>query len=322
VRTAERVAYPTGRFSGRWTKIELAYAESQGTKIEEVTEVMVWPEERNVFRPWIEKLWALRANAAGGKSGPMGTFLKFYMNSLTGKLGSRPEFEDVFLNPGEVKAGMEPMGGGFYKQARSGVAKRGGQWVAGSPCAHVEWAAYLTSWGRVEWHKEAVSVDGGADVAYCDTDSLRCAKPRTRNVGKGLGEWLHEGHFRDFQANAPKFYRMNLEGKVEVKSKGVSATFPEEWDKLFSKGSHTFKRTALAGFKTSLRKHKRAFSTATLARKVGRGYGDRVLGPEGRTYPQDAEALGYAGLSGRQRARPSRAVLSAFEKACLAGSVG
>jgi len=113
IRTAERVAYPVGKFSGRWTQIELAYAEESGrAKIEEVTEALVWPEERNVFKPWIEKLWSLRATAEGGKSGPFGTFLKFYMNSLTGKLGTDPRTERICRDPAKVTLSMKPLGGG------------------------------------------------------------------------------------------------------------------------------------------------------------------------------------------------------------------
>jgi DNA polymerase type B, organellar and viral len=320
VRTAERIAYPVGSFVGRWTALELRYAESVGVKVEDVTEAMVWPEERNIFRPWIQKLWKLRASAKDGKSGPFGTFLKFYMNSLTGKLGTDPRTEEVYFNPKKVTLPMRQLGQGFYSKRASGHVLRSGRWLAGQGCCHVAWAAYLTSWGRVEWHKEAVSKNGGADVAYCDTDCLRTGMRRTRRVGKGLGQWLFEGRFTDFEANAPKFYRMKLDGEEQIKSKGVSAIFPEEWDSLFETGEHVFNRTAIAGFKTALRGGS-LFQTASLARHVKKGYGDRILGADGRTYPQTAEALGYEGVP-RKVSGSGRTALSAFEEACLAGSVG
>ena len=204
-RTRKRSAYPTGRFRGVYCGNELRYAESQGVMVEEVFEALVYPESKNVFKPWIEKLWALRANAPGGKSGPWGTFLKFYMNSLTGKLGMRPESQTYVVNPRTLPKGASMLSEGVYSYPGPVVRKRHGRWVAGSPCCHVLWAGYLTAWGRIQWHRWATE-GGGQDLCMGDTDSIFSEEPRYREVGDGLGQLQRNGTYRDLRVTAPKFY--------------------------------------------------------------------------------------------------------------------
>lgn len=315
VRAKDRIAYPTGTFSGTWTCLELRYA-AQFATIIDIEEGIFWPERRNVFRPWVEKLWELRRNAPGGKSSPFGIFLKFYMNSLTGKLGMRPAPKSYALNPNKITPNMArltPTGSRLeiYEVEGCAVRKnRGGKWVAGNPCCHVEWAAYLTAEGRTRWHHQATA-GGFRDLIMGDTDSVFAVSKRTENIGDDLGQWQDKGEFRDFKAEAPKFYSYRPVGNPEMvyRSKGIRCNRREEFERLFSEGSHEFHWKSSRGFRDALRLVARTgewenlFSEKQFDRKIKRGYGDRVFVPEeGITRPPRIEELNAAGaFAGRIR---------------------
>lgn len=306
VRTVDRITFPTGTFAGVWTGIELRYAESLGVTIENVEEALTWPEERNLFKDWVKRLWDLRADPShGGKKSSLGTFLKFYLNSLWGKFGSQPGADVFLVNPAEPPLDSEPVDVGreVYSFDRPTVRKlKDGRWVAGSPCCHIEWASHVTAWARVEWHREAME-GGGDDLVYCDTDSLFTLRPRTRRVGAGLGLWNDEGPWTDFSSIAPKFHRYTRAGQVRVKSKGVHAKDPWEWDALWAMGTHKFEWSASMGFRTAARiadGRGPLFRTAYMARNIKKGYGGRILCQDGTTRPQTAKELGIGqGLSSR-----------------------
>jgi DNA polymerase type B, organellar and viral len=300
VRTRERSAYPTGVFSGVYCANELRHAELLGTRILEITEALVWPESKNVFRPWIEKLWALRFSAEGGKSGPFGTFLKFYMNSLTGKLGMKPGSTSYVVNPKTLPKSAKMISPGIYSYPGPLQRKRNGKWVAGNPCCHVPWAAYLTAWGRIRWHEQA-SWNGGSDLCMGDTDSVFVTGERTERVGDSLGEWQDKGGWSDLDAMAPKFYRYRpdrpkaeerLVDGFRIKSKGVRSDDPDDWRALWAEGTHQFEWSSPQGFRSAARAGP-LFSTQTLTRTIGRSYGDRILDTGGfTTRPPTAKEIG------------------------------
>jgi DNA polymerase type B, organellar and viral len=310
VRCKDRNAYPTGDFSGTWTAIELHYAEELGCRIRNVRAALTWPNSANVFRPWVEKLWFLRANAEGGKSSPFGTFLKFYMNSLTGKLGMRPAAAGYLLNPTTQKEGREYLGKGLWKYEGAGVRKtKDGRWVAGAPCCHVEWAAYLTAWGRIAWHRQATA--GGDDLIYGDTDSIFSIGTRGGDggsVGRDLGEWEPKGTFRDFDAIAPKFYTYQPDHPKEgerlvdgfrIRSKGVKANFDDQWRDLWLRSRGAFAWSGPRGFRSAAatlgRPSATIFSAGSISRRISRGTGDRILQRDGTTRPPEARELRIVG---------------------------
>ena len=261
---ARAVAYPTGAFYGIWTAPELAYAKSLGVKVT-ILEGLVWESKRVIFKAWIDRLWSLRKGAPGGKKSPIGEWLKLFMNSLTGKFGANPDHERLCMNPTEVK-GCRCLCADCGKSARrckcplfrverckcnpwrqvSDYVWAQREWRI-DECAHVHWAAYLTSQARVAWHKQAIADGvGGRSVIYGDTDSLFADKERTGNIGKDLGQWDCAGPLINFEGIAPKVYgfeclpgcerHMNQEtgelcpgGQITAKAKGM--TLPKKGGK-------------------------------------------------------------------------------------------
>jgi hypothetical protein len=310
VRTRDRVIYPYGEFTGAWCLPELEYAEELGAEIT-VRQALVWPRAEVLFKPWIDKMWDLRFNAPGGKKSAMGTFLKFYMNSLTGKFGSRPIMERYIINPKEELACRctGPCDGacGAHKRIDdAGYIVSQKTWRIDA-CGHVEWSAYLTSHARVEWLKQALSKGReGINCVYGDTDSIFTDLPLERHLGDGLGEWESKGEYRDFRCKAPKCYSFERAGRPKILAKGVSLELPKQAPgevldsalryatrRLFR--GDKFATGAIRGFKAGAAAMK-FFAKETRTRSVNVGYGDRILEPVlGITFPQEYDPVIHSG---------------------------
>lgn len=293
VRTGERVIYPYGSFSGTWCLPELEAAAFLGCEID-VKQALVWPAERVIFKDWIDKLFDIRLSAPGGKKGPLGTFIKYYMNSLTGKFGAKPIVQRIIVNPDEpIEEHLCRCKGKCSGECGCWEPIDDAGYIVGQksfriePCAHVEWAAYLTSQARVEWLTQALSLgDGGLSMVYGDTDSLFSERELTRNIGKGLGQWSSDGEYSHFVGIAPKVYSFERAGSVKLKAKGVpltrmkdapesikEATRRAERQRIIS--GESLYRTGVVGFKKGASNGK-FFEAARGSRKVSQGYGDRL----------------------------------------------
>lgn len=255
VRAKDRIAYPWGRIFGVWTRPEIEHAVEVGGQLVEVRRALVYDRQEILFKAWVEKLFSLRV--AAGKKTAMGTWLKFLLNSLTGKFASRPDKERLVVNPDEIRAcpcdgncesgnqcdpaTRSERGGCAGGSCRSGCSRRcGSMRPLGNPrdalvygnlvwsldaCAHVEWAAYLTAEARVEWHRQATAVDGGTDVVYGDTDSIFPERMRSRAVtwGDDLGKWHIEAEAPEpMMIVAPKIYLRGEGARLKVKAKGIT----------------------------------------------------------------------------------------------------
>lgn len=281
-RTDHRIIFPFGEFSGWYTFPELQYACRMGTKINNIIECVVWNEKRIIFKDWVERIFALRYSANGGKSGPIGTFLKYYLNALTGKLGSNPQMDEIVIDPEIIKPGMseiEPDCGVFTKPV----------WRY-DDCMHPEWAAYLTSTARIELHRQLTDDGcGGMTAVYCDTDSVFSETNRVKNIGLELGKWKQEKNYRNFIALAPKVYKFDYEDdKFVVRAKGMPVKTLEQF-KCISDGGEISSEN-IVGFRTGAAKGK-FFDKEIIVRKlnnIGSNiYGDRILLDDGLTYPMD-----------------------------------
>lgn len=320
VKLGTRSCYPTGFFTGTWTRPELQYAvECGAARIEKFEEALVWPHEQVLFEPWVRKVFELRAEALGwdgkpNKKGPLGTWLKFYANSLTGKFGSNPKTERVVINPSldQIKCCVcKPAWLKFHQcecDAWLPVSSFSNCWLSPKwfiqPCAHVEWGAYLTAQARVEWHKQAVSVSGGYDLCYGDTDSVFTTLPRSHNLGTDLGQWKPEEEWTNGEWFAPKVYRIDNPEAPKVKGKGLKLPRMVGDDgkpklKAIHTAEHLIRQSikegvgigkeAVIGFKAGVHLGK-FFETDTIKRRVSIGYGDRFLDGKVTRAPTISEA--------------------------------
>jgi hypothetical protein len=271
----ERLSYPTGTFCGTWTLPELQYAESIGCEIEPQSG-LVFSDSDYVLAPFANEL--VEARLRYGKKSREGEWIKIIVNSLYGKLGSKPEVTGLYINPdSNIVLGsdnVERIGRelGVYRVTKERVPD----------CGHIVWASYITARARVQLHK--MLVERGDDAIYCDTDSCFSLYPRTDGIGKNLGDWADEGIFNDFRGIAPKVYHYIRNGKPTLKAKGV--VLPGDIDKAWeaiSRNERVYGRERIRGFKTALNlraKGKgRLFEKEKVSKLVKEGFGDRVAIP-------------------------------------------
>lgn len=301
-----KTSYPFGTFGGTYALPELQHALSRGARVS-ASESIIFSGERILFRDWIDRLFHLRANAPhGGKKGPLGTFLKLYMNSLTGKFGSNPERDKFVINPSSIKVCNGdsvscPTGGasecglccrehcagtcGAHYQLSENVFYSKSFRIDG--CAHVEWAAYLTSHARVALNQQQIAVDEGHDVVYSDTDSIYSISKRTSNIGKDLGQWDYGGECNNFVGLAPKCYYYERNGKAVKKAKGIrlhKSALTIEPGKKYQDNS------GIIGFRVGA-KSGRFFERKDTARTLSKQTGDRIELGNGETRAPRAEEL-------------------------------
>lgn len=239
-----RLMFATGRFTGAWTRDELAEAVSLGARIERFIGAIVWSREEKIAAPFMEKFWGLRSRF--GKKSPQGAWLKWFVNSLTGKLAMRPEGERIAIAPDPEKIKRCPAAEwchdgllcvGSTRCCSCICRKTCGKWVPidkermlwsipthqMADCMHVHWAAVLTAGTRMELARQLRAA--GDDAAYCDTDSCYSRVPLDRRIGGKLGEWNDEGIGLDWRALAPKAYRY-AEAEVVYHHAGSSRQAP------------------------------------------------------------------------------------------------
>lgn len=265
MRTKERLVYCHGPISGTWTGYELRHAEECGARIEKIERGVWFERSEHVLKPYADRIWNLRERAKREETDGIYREMKWIGNSLTGKLAMLPTVvtiacydEDAGMRPGETEI--------LHKHGRVVVAKEVER--VGS-CAHVEWAAQLTSHARVELHNQLLQA--GTDALYCDTDSVYTRGTLSRRVGDELGEWGHEGTMQEWQCLAPKIYRYwDCEKEQYVtRGKGMSRLHAVGFDALAA--GHAWEVTdGVNSLKTAIQKKQGIFSRKRLSRKLAK----------------------------------------------------
>ena len=295
VRIKGRIVYPTGTFRGQWALCELSNAlDSPSCILEEMHGAILYDSEEVIFADWIQTIFDIRNSAPGGKSSPMGTWAKLYMNALSGKFGARSDNERVLVNPPEVVAcnrklksciprcngacgayfPLEGMGDCFVSMTEKV-----------QPCGHIEWAATLTAAARVRWYKRAIAE--GDSLVYGDTDSVFVAQPSMLPTSSNLGDWALGKFGYEFVCKAPKVYTFKGENGPVVKAKGIYLPGSKAEAETVIREGLTVRKRAPMGVKSAL-KNGQFFQTADFTRslKGAKGIiGSRWVRPDGSTYP-------------------------------------
>lgn len=302
-----RTSYPTGEFAGTWPLPELIHAEERGATVR-VIEGLCWSNAERIFGTWFDKIFALRRKL--DKKSPIGTFLKLYMASLSGKLGMNPETDEYIVCPSKVdfcnsQGACRNAGVGdclacciYHCNGACGAfrALSDYAWTRKiyriSDCSHVEWTGYATSHSRVLLNKQQISVNNGEDCIYSDTDGIFSINKRTINIGKNLGQWDYGGAVLDFEGFAPKCYtfrrgieladggiiaaeRVTRAKGVRIKARPYSDN-AQVLDYDVPRLNAPYKAAGIAGFKSGARAGK-FFAAKKATRTITRQYGDRIL---------------------------------------------
>lgn len=296
-----RNAYPIGSFEGTWALPELNYAESIGCTVTP-SQAMVFPAERDAFRPLMNHLIASRLRY--GKETAEGKLIKLWANSLYGKFAQEPREHRLMLarSSFDVPENSIPI-----NEAATAFLVPYEKTPPIPDCSHVEKAAYITARGRIQLHKMLVA-RGEHDAIYCDTDSVFSTVLRNRQDGvrSGLGGWADEGEFRDFSAIAPKLYRYDQkteEGKWKPIMRAKGIVLPRDVDALearrawseLEEGATVTNDSGVTSLRTAIRQGGPMFVRRALARSTSGSvsYGDRIANGEKSRPPRAAELIPY-----------------------------
>ena len=224
VHLAEKLLFPVGEVTGFWTKPELEYAISRGTKVIKIHQILMWRRTHDYFSRFIG--WAKKGKleSSGGKR----QFYKDVMNSFYGKLGMSLIRQSYLKASAENRCRMiAELPIYEYESEYAGKFLEG--WISIEPykAAYVQphIAAYVTAYARLELIKQIHhEQDRGNSVYYCDTDSMVVEKPlETEYVHDSeFGKWKLEAYIKEGIFLAPKLYaELHPDESPTLKAKGV-----------------------------------------------------------------------------------------------------
>lgn len=239
-RHAGDMIWATGFVNGSWSGIELRSAERHGAKVLKIDRADTWTGRAPIFRAYVEMVYAARRRAIDAGDDRWGAVLKWFANSLSGKLAQRPVTQSIMvIGKHEVPdLQWEQIGGlrsrVFATQGKRETPKSGLTWVA----------ATLTARARVKLLDRLMRHE--ATWLYCDTDSTYLAVQDDLDVHQSrLGWFKYEGRGvsgvdpdtgetrRAWEARAPKFYRVRHEdGHTHVRIRGVPRATWDTFDAL------------------------------------------------------------------------------------------
>jgi hypothetical protein len=210
-RTPEgKVLFPTGKFTGWYTHIELREAMENGVVITKVHKTHYYTETCTPFKEYVNDLYNIRKEYKANNN-PMEYVVKICMNSLYGKFGQKFIDKDNWQHESTVT---------LKDITESSVVDRQGSFIrlvkSSKPSAFCIpiWASYVTAYGRIKLHKAIKQTK----PVYCDTDSLITKETLPESLE--LGDLKLEMTIKEGYIVRPKFYAM-LQDEVDKDGKHI-----------------------------------------------------------------------------------------------------
>lgn len=178
-----KLIFPSGRFYGRFSTIELEYARSLGVKIKWTGEGHIFKNGGFIFRDFIDELYKIRENSS--RDSVDNVLAKLLMNSCYGKFALNLDRESVVVDDGrlgvkDIIAEIETKSGTIRLCTED---KR-----LDTSFANAAVAAWVTSLARIHMHKTCL-LPGQASVHYTDTDSAFVKNDKKLfSIGEKLGD--------------------------------------------------------------------------------------------------------------------------------------
>jgi hypothetical protein len=167
----KKFIFPTGRFKGRWSTLELEYAKSVGVKVLRTGEGAIFESGGNFFRDYVDELYAIRERSKKEGNGVDNVLAKLLLNSCYGRFGLRVDREGLEVDIGQEGFSETEDKKGFIVEAADGRKMR-----LGRVPKHLETfnnvavAAWVTTCARVFMHMKIM--ESGSALFYMDTDSM------------------------------------------------------------------------------------------------------------------------------------------------------
>lgn len=227
-----RIYFPTGKWSGWFSGVDIALLESTGHRICSIEKVLSF-EPFYDLKAYSEDIYGLRKNS---QYEPERVVLKFLLNSLYGKFAEGELKSKYLINPPAEFYDVpdyDPRTGVGKKYKMPGVY----EYIEQRPIEHrhVPIAMHITALSR-KWIYEYMAK--ASKVFYCDTDGFAVTVSDSKNYvnSKELGGLKHEKEIRDGYFHAPKTYRYQealpdgMQGPLRalIKAKGFSRIEDDE----------------------------------------------------------------------------------------------
>lgn len=170
-----RIYFPTGDISGYWAYAEVRNAVRLGCKVLREEEGVGTNAEVYPFGNFVADLYRGKSNA---KTRFEREFYKMLLNSAYGKfVQSHPDRQYTLEKPD----GPCEMVGPFWEQERS---------MNRAPLnSNYLWGVHVTAYARIHLLDQILAAhNAGAEVLYCDTDSVMYTGAAPLDFGPGLGQ--------------------------------------------------------------------------------------------------------------------------------------
>lgn len=181
------------------------------------------------FSEYVNHFYELKAKAKKDGDKAQYIFAKLFMNSLYGKFASNPGEYSEYMTvlPDEIEAHSAPELGGWHLVCElHNVAIVSRKLPEESQrFFNVAVGASITGFVRAHLWR-AICASGS--VLYCDTDSVATRGKKPGAMGESLGEWSHEGEFKEWAIAGKKLYAFYpADGAPKIASKGVKLSASE-----------------------------------------------------------------------------------------------
>lgn len=207
-----KLIFPTGRFKGRWSTIELEYAKSLGVKIISTGRGAIFKDGGYLFKDYVDHLYKIRQESEKGSVSDM--LAKLLMNSCYGRFGLRRDREEVTLDDGQI--GVKPVS--VLKGEKYSVRLVSQPKTIENTFSNVAIAAWVTSHARIYLHK--ILMQSPKEIYYCDTDSAFTTHDYPAD-SSGLGGLKLEYKVLRACFLLPKTYTVDFAEKIKGEEKKV-----------------------------------------------------------------------------------------------------
>lgn len=201
-KNSSKLIFPTGRFSGVFSTIELEYARSLGVKIISTGRGALFKNGGHIFKNYIETLYDMRLEAKAKNDGVGDILTKLLMNSCYGRFGLNTDREKIVFDDAQI--GFSPMADLIVERngqpCRIRIGKEKSQ--IDNTFTNVAIAAWVTSLARIHMHK--LMWDCKDELYYTDTDSVFTTKKM--KTGDSLGMLKEEYRCKKAVFLLPKTY--------------------------------------------------------------------------------------------------------------------
>ena len=216
----DRLVFPTGRWEGTYTHVELRYAEEKGYEFE-LLDTLIYTKLFNPFKDYVNYWYEKKS----GASGIWREIYKHMMNDLSGKFGeARHEvlkghidslkFCTCAHHDKKICLKCKGVNARLLDPSKGPWVSVIGDRIEDPKNSFPLLIAYITSHARIQLHKRLSSAK---TAIYCDTDSVVSLEPPEEDIGNKLGQWERKVLY-NFQAVIPKVYTANeYPGKINHK---------------------------------------------------------------------------------------------------------